>query len=110
MSKLDESMEIKVYNDGLPVFNGTLGEFFRSNNYDLDVVNWCQPLMEKREVRFNLMHSGQWQIFKISPIESWMDKYGINLDWEAKNALRQAIWAEKNETRDESIKAILKVR
>ncbi|GAB6170605.1 hypothetical protein JCM15765_08800 [Paradesulfitobacterium aromaticivorans] len=28
-----------------------------------------------------------------SPLESWLEKWGINLDWEAKAALREAVHA-----------------
>lgn len=33
-------------------------------------------------------------------LDAWIEKYGANLDWEAEEALRNAVWAEKNETQE----------
>lgn len=59
-----EQMKVKVFNDDEEVFEGTLDQFLKDNDYDEWLVNLCRDLNHQDKIDFN-EHSGHWVIQKI---------------------------------------------
>lgn len=59
-------MHITVWNDGMMVFRGQVGQFLQDNGYDEDLVKLCKGLRKAESVAFHEHHTGHWKIAKTS--------------------------------------------
>ncbi|MSU03107.1 hypothetical protein [Tissierella pigra] len=54
--------KIKAYNDNRLVFEGSLNEFIKDNEDDLDLATEVAKLDHQDSIEFNFYHSGNWRI------------------------------------------------
>lgn len=62
---IDTSIKVKVFNDTVLVYEGTIKQFIEDNENDEAAIDFCNELQTKNEHKINLFHSGKWRIIKI---------------------------------------------
>jgi hypothetical protein len=62
MLKLIADLQVRVFNDGENVFEGSVKEFIEINQYDEDTIDFVNGLEDKQEYKRDFVHSGEWKI------------------------------------------------
>jgi hypothetical protein len=63
--KVNEELNVRVWNDGERVFEGTVKDFVEINQYDEETIDFVNELENNKEFEQVFAHSGEWRIKKL---------------------------------------------